>query len=150
MVSMSDAGNDSKKRTVQVVVISVLVLVSLVVVALSMNNVLVTKPSDLSDVAWRAGRQAYAIAEDYESGRISTSEAAERLASVDTSYGTMDTGDSYVNAGNAHVAFCVQMLASDAKNQELHEQSGLAGLNDMHQNFRDDMAKLADAIGYHH
>lgn len=147
---MSDGGNGSKKRTVQIVVISVLVLVSLVVVALSMNNVLVTKPSDLSDVAWRAGRQAYAIAEDYESGRISTSEAAERLASVDTSYGTMDTGDSYVNAGNAHVAFCVQMLASDAKNQELHEQSGLAGLNDMHQNFRDDMAKLADAIGYHH
>ena len=104
----------------------------------------------MSDVAWRAGRQAYAIADDYDSGRITTSEAAERLASVDTSYGTMDTGDSYVNAGNAHVAYCVQKLASDAKRQELHEQSGVAGLNDMHQSMRDDMANLADAIGYRH
>lgn len=147
---MSDGGNASKKRTVQIVVISVLVLVSLVVVVLSMTNVLVMKPDNLSDVAWRAGRQAYAIAEDYDSGRISTSEAAERLASVDMSYGTMDTGNVYENANNAHVAYCVQVLASDAKMQELHEQSGLAGLNDMHQNFRDDMADLADAIGYRH
>lgn len=147
---MSDGVNGSKKRTVQVVVISVLILVSLVVVALSMTNVLVMKPSNLSDAAWRAGRQAYAIAEDYDSGRITTSEAAERLASVDMSYGTIDTGDVYVNAGNAHVAYCVQVLASDAKMQELHEQSGLAGLNDMHQSMRDDMADLADAIGYHH
>ncbi|MCI1998788.1 MAG: hypothetical protein LKJ49_09145 [Olsenella sp.] len=147
---MSDGGNGSKKRTVQIVVISVLVLVSLVVVVLSMTNVLVMKPDNLSDVAWRAGRQAYAIAEDYDSGRISTSEAAERLASVDMSYGTMDTGNVYENANNAHVAYCVQVLASDAKMQELHEQSGLAGLNDMHQSMRDDMADLADAIGYHH
>ena len=66
------------------------------------------------------------------------------------SYGTMDTGNVYENANNAHVAYCVQVLASDAKMQELHEQSGLAGLNDMHQNFRDDMADLADAIGYRH
>jgi hypothetical protein len=147
---MSDGGNGSKKRTVQIVVISVLVLVSLVVVVLSMTNVLVMKPDNLSDVAWRAGRQAYAIAEGYDSGRISTSEAAERLASVDMSYGTMDTGNVYENANNAHVAYCVQVLASDAKMQELHEQSGLAGLNDMHQSMRDDMADLADAIGYHH
>lgn len=147
---MSDGKNGSKKRTVQIVVISVLVLVSLVVVALSMTNVLVMKPNNLSDVAWRAGRQAYAIAEDYDSGRISTSEAVERLASIDTSYGTMDTGDHLVNANNAHVAYCVQKLASDAKRQELHEQSGVAGLNDMHQSMRDDMASLADAIGYRH
>lgn len=57
---MSDGKNGSKKRTVQIVVISVLVLVSLVVVALSMTNVLVMKPNNLSDVAWRAGRMARA------------------------------------------------------------------------------------------
>ena len=117
-------------------------------VALYMTHVIAFKPPDMSDVAWRAGRQAYAIAQDYDNGRISTSEAAERLASVDMSYGTMDTGDVYVNANNAHVAYCVQALASDTKMQEVHEESVWGGTNDMHQSIRDDMAELAEAIGY--
>ena len=150
MVFMDNAESRQKPSKKVVVVASAIVCGLVVLTILSMTNVIAIKPGGLSDVAWKAGRQAYAIAEDYDSGRISTSEAAERLASIDTSYGTMDTGDLTVNANNAHVAYCVQMLASDAKRQELHEKSGVAGLNDMHQNFRDDMAKLAGAIGYYH
>lgn len=146
-----DNAESRKKPSKKVVVTASAIVCGLVVLAiLSMTHVIAIKPGGLSDVAWKAGRQAYAIAEDYDSGRISTSEAAERLSSIDTSYGTMDTGDLTTNANNAHVATCVQKLASDAKRQELHEKSGVAGLNDMHQVMRDDMAKLAGAIGYSH
>lgn len=146
-----DNAEDRHKPSKKVVVVASAIACGLVVLAiLSMTNVIAIKPGGLSDVAWKAGRQAYAIVEDYDSGRISTSEAAERLASIDTSYRTMDTGNLTVNANNSHVATCVQKLASDAKMQELHEKSGVAGLNDMHQVMRDDMAELAGVIGYYH
>lgn len=146
-----DNAESRKKPSKKVVVIASAIACGLVVLAiLSMTNVIAIKPGGLSDVAWKAGRQACAIAEDYDSGRITTSEAAERLSSIDTSYRTMDTGNLTVNANNAHVATCVQKLASDAKMQELHEKSGVAGLNDMHQVMRDDMAELAGVIGYYH
>lgn len=135
-------------RTGKVVIASTCVGAFALLVVLSMAHVIAFKPSNISDAAWSAGKQAYSIAQDYDAGRITTAEAAEKLASVDMSYGKMDTGDLDVNAGNAHVAYCVQALASHAKMQQLHEETGYAGINDMHETIRDDMAELAKAIGY--
>lgn len=145
---MQGAGNVRHGRTSKVVLAFVCIGAFALLAALCATHVIAFRPANVSDTAWRAGRQAYAIAQDYDAGRISTSEAAERLASVDTSYGTTDTGDVKVNAGNAHVAYCVQALASHVRMQEIHEGPGGSGINDMHGTMRDDMAELAKAIGY--
>lgn len=135
-------------RTGKVVIASTCVGALALLVVLSMAHVIAFKPSNISDAAWSAGKQAYAIAQDYDAGRITTAEAKARLAAVDTSYGKAGTGDDRTNAGDAHVAYCVQALASHVSMQGTHEGPGGSGINDMHGTIRDDMAELAKAIGY--
>lgn len=146
--AMPGAGGARRGRMRGVAIASACAVALVLLAALSATHVLAFKPADVSDAAWRAGRQAYAIAQDYDAGRISTREAAERLASVDTSYGTTRTGDHRMDAGDAHMAYCVQKLASNMRMQEIHEGPGGSGTNDMHQSMRDDMSELARAIGY--